>query len=80
MIRTEKIPFIQSRAAFPVIALTALVMATGIAIPFTTLGAAVGLRPLPLAYFPWLGGILLSYCVLTQLVKSWYIRRFGAWL
>jgi Mg2+-importing ATPase len=80
MIRTQKIPLIQSRAAPPVIALTLAVMAAGIAIPFTPLGAALGLTPLPLAYFPWLAGILLSYCTLAQMVKTWYIRRFGTWL
>ncbi len=80
MIRTQKVPFIQSRAAPPVIALTATVMAVGIAIPFTPIGATVGLRPLPLAYFPWLVAILLSYCTATQLVKSWYVRRIGVWL
>jgi Mg2+-importing ATPase len=80
MIRTQKIPLLQSRAAAPVIALTAAVMAVGIAIPFTAVGAALGFTPLPLAYFPWLAAILLSYCVLTQRVKTWYIRRFGTWL
>jgi Mg2+-importing ATPase len=52
----------------------------GIAFPFTSIGAAVGLTPLPLAYFPWLFAILFSYCALTQLMKTWYIRRFGTWL
>ena len=80
MIRTQRIPFIQSRATLPVIALTVTVMGVGIAIPFTALGAAVGFRALPLAYFPWLLAILFSYCALTQLMKGWYIRRFGAWL
>ncbi len=80
MIRTEKIPFLQSRAAPQVIVLTALVMAAGIAIPFSPIGAAVGLRPLPLSFFPWLLAILLGYCTLTHLVKRWYIRRFHAWL
>jgi Mg2+-importing ATPase len=80
MIRTEKIPFIQSRASAPVIALTALVMAAGIAIPFSPIGAAVGLMPLPMTYFPWLVAILLGYCTLTQFVKRWYVRRFHAWL
>jgi P-type Mg2+ transporter len=36
--------------------------------------------PLPMSYFPWLAGILLSYCTLTQLVKRFYIRRFHQWL
>lgn len=38
------------------------------------------IQALPLSYFPWLVGILLSYCVLTQLVKNWYIRKFSGWL
>jgi Mg2+-importing ATPase len=80
MIRTQHIPFIQSRAAMPVILLTASIMAIGIYLPFSSLGAHLGLVPLPLSYFGWLAGILLSYCVLTQLVKTLYIRRFGQWL
>jgi P-type Mg2+ transporter len=80
MIRTQHIPFIQSRAATPVIVLTASIMALGIYLPFSSLGAHLGLVPLPLSYFAWLAGILLSYCVLTQLVKTLYIRRFGQWL
>jgi Mg2+-importing ATPase len=80
MIRTAKIPFFQSNAAAPLLVLTLCVMAVGIAIPFTSIGATVGLVPLPAAYFPWLAGTLLCYCLLTQFVKRWYIRRFGNWL
>jgi len=80
MIRTQHIPFIQSRAAMPVILLTASIMAFGIYLPFSPLGEHLGMVPLPLSYFPWLVGILLSYCVLTQLMKRFYIRRFGQWL
>ena len=80
MIRTQHIPFIQSRAASPVILLTATIMAFGIYLPFSPLGAHLGLVPLPLSYFGWLAGILLSYCVLTQMVKTVYIHRFGQWL
>jgi Mg2+-importing ATPase len=80
MIRTPYIPFVQSRAAMPVILLTASVMAIGVYLPFSPLGAHLGLVPLPLSYFPWLAGILLGYCTLTQIVKRIYIRRFGQWL
>ena len=48
--------------------------------PFSPLGVAVGLVPLPWAYFPWLAATLACYCVLTQLVERWYIRGFGMWL
>jgi Mg2+-importing ATPase len=80
MIRTQHIPFIQSRAATPVILLTTCIMVVGIYLPFSPLGEHVGMVPLPMSYFPWLAGILLSYCVLTQLVKRLYIHRFGQWL
>jgi P-type Mg2+ transporter len=80
MIRTQHIPFIQSRAATPVILLTGSIMAFGIYLPFSSLGEHLGMVPLPLMYFLWLAGILLSYCVLTQVVKRLYIHRFGQWL
>ncbi|MGZ9584229.1 magnesium-translocating P-type ATPase [Paenibacillus marinisediminis] len=80
MIRTEKIPFIQSRASMPVLLLTSLIIIAGIFIPFSAFGASVGLQPLPLSYFPWLAAILLSYCFLTQAIKKWYIRKFKEWL
>ena len=80
MIRTQHIPFIQSRAATPVILLTASIMAFGIYLPYSSLGGHLGMVPLPLSYFLWLAGILLSYCVLTQVVKRIYIHKFGQWL
>ena len=40
----------------------------------------VGLQPLPWEYFPWLAATLVSYCVVAQLMKRFYIRRFGEWL
>ena len=55
-------------------------MAFGIYLPFSPLGEHLGMVPLPLSYFAWLAAILLGYCVLTQLVKRFYIRRFGQWL
>jgi Mg2+-importing ATPase len=80
MIRTSKVPFFQSTAAAPLMVLTLCVMAIGVAVPYSPLGAAVGLVPLPLAYFPWLAMTLLGYGLLTQVVKRWYIRKFGIWL
>ena len=79
MLRTGKIPFIRSRAALPVMLMTGLVMVVGVLIPFTPLGSAFGLVPLPLSYFPWLLATLLGYCLLTQGVKTLYMRRFGQW-
>jgi P-type Mg2+ transporter len=80
MIRTRKIPFVQSAASPPVLILTAAVIAAGILIPFSPLGASVGLQALPMSYFPWLILTLIAYCSLTQAIKTIYIRRFAKWL
>ncbi|WFB69880.1 magnesium-translocating P-type ATPase [Chryseobacterium sp. WX] len=80
IIRTKKIPFIQSWAATPVVALTSLIMLIGIMVPFTPMAVYLKMQPLPLSYFPYLIGILTGYCVLTQFVKQWFIRKFGQWL
>ncbi len=77
MIRTAKIPFVESWAAPPLIILTVCIMAIGVYIPFSPIAPFIGLRPLPLHYFLWLAAILMGYCVLTQVVKRWFIRKFG---
>ena len=77
MIRTPKLPFVESRAAAPLMATTLAVMVVGIALPMGPLADYFKLQPLPPAYFLWLAGILLGYCVLTTVMKRYYIRRFG---
>ncbi|MGN6770474.1 MAG: magnesium-translocating P-type ATPase [Rhizobiaceae bacterium] len=79
MLRTQKIPFIQSTAALPVMLMTGLICVLGIYMPFSPVGAAVGLQPLPWEYFPWLVATLFAYCVVAQTMKTFYIRRFGQW-
>ncbi|MFE2240990.1 magnesium-translocating P-type ATPase [Streptomyces virginiae] len=80
MIRTRKIPFVQSRASWPVMVMTVLAVLTGLWLPFSPLASSLGFTALPAGYFPWLIGVLLAYCTLTQFVKTWYVRRFGTWL
>ncbi len=80
LIRTPKIPFLQSRAAMPVVALTTVIMAIGILIPFTPLGASIGFSALPANYFGWLAGIILTYILLAQIVKTVYIKINHSWL
>lgn len=80
MIRTRKVPFVQSCASWPVMLMTFSIMAVGICVPFTSFGSSIGLVPLPWSYFPWLVCILLSYCILTQWLKTKYIRVFNRWL
>ncbi|MEB0248673.1 magnesium-translocating P-type ATPase, partial [Mucilaginibacter sp. 5B2] len=80
MIRTRKIPFIQSWATAPVVALTSAIMAIALFIPFSPFATAFKMEALPLAFFPWLIGILFAYCLLTQLIKTWFIKKFSQWL
>ena len=80
MIRTKKIPFIQSWATAPVVALTTFIMVIAVMIPFSPFADVFKMQPLPLSYFPWLIGILLGYCLLTQFVKVWFIKKFDTWL
>ncbi|VXD07234.1 MULTISPECIES: magnesium-translocating P-type ATPase [unclassified Serratia (in: enterobacteria)] len=77
MIRTRKIPFIQSRPAWPLCVMTLVVIVTGIGLTFSPLAGFLQLQALPLSYFPWLALILAGYMVLTQCVKGWFVRRYG---
>lgn len=77
MIRTPKVPFIQSRASLPLIIMTALVMAAGIFLPMGPLASYFKLESLPPLYFSLLPVILAGYIGLTQLMKMFYIRRYG---
>jgi Mg2+-importing ATPase len=80
MIRTKKIPFLQSWATAPVVALTSSIMLIAIIIPFSPFAPALKLEPLPWIFFPWLIGILATYCLLVQVVKGWFIKKFDHWL
>jgi len=77
MIRTRRIPFVQSRAAWPLFVMTLLVMMVGIALPFSPLAGYLQLEALPLSYFPWLVAILVGYMTFTQMVKGFFTRRYG---
>ena len=77
MIRTPKIPFLQSRAAMPLMVMTGVIMAVGIFLPMGPLAGYFKLQALPPLYFVFLPMILLAYMLLTQAVKGFYIRRFG---
>ena len=77
IIRTAKIPFLESRASTALIATTIIIVAIGIALPFTWLGGFLGFVAPPPTYWIALSLILLSYVTLTHFVKTWFIRRFG---
>jgi P-type Mg2+ transporter len=74
VIRTNKIPFLQSRASWPVTMMTLVTMAIGVAIPFSPLGRYLGFSALPGLYWPLLGLTLICYVLLTQGVKMWLLR------
>ncbi|NWG29983.1 MAG: magnesium-translocating P-type ATPase [Rhodocyclaceae bacterium] len=77
MIRTPKLPFLQSRAATPLMVMTALIMAIGVFIPMGPLASYFKLQALPAPYFVFLPMILLAYMGLTQAMKGFYFRRYG---
>ncbi|WP_009632065.1 magnesium-translocating P-type ATPase [Synechocystis sp. PCC 7509] len=77
VIRTAKVPFFQSRASLPMLLITATVMAVGMYLPFSPIAHSLGFVPLPAVYFLWLALILTCYCLLTQFVKTWFIKKYG---
>ena len=77
MVRTPKLPFVQSHAAAPLMGMTLVIMAIGLWLPLSPLAGYFKLQALPAAYYGWLAAILLSYCTLTTVMKRLYIRRFG---
>jgi Mg2+-importing ATPase len=75
IIRTNRVPFLQSVASWPLLVTSALIMYVGAWLPTSPLGPALGFTALPSGYWPILGLILVSYMVLTHLVKTWLLRR-----
>jgi Mg2+-importing ATPase len=75
IIRTKKIPFLQSRPSWPLMVMSVCIMAVGIALPLTPLGLYLGFTALPPLYWPLLTLTLLCYILLTQGVKMWLVRR-----
>jgi Mg2+-importing ATPase len=75
VIRTNKIPFLQSRASWALTATTLAIMALGAWLPYSPLAPALGFTHLPALYWPILMLTLLSYMGLTQLIKVWLLRK-----
>ena len=80
VIRTKKIPFIQSRASFGVTVSTILVIIAAVLIPSSPIGQVFDLVALPSNYWPWMIGIVIAYIVTVQLVKMLYIKVNKEWL
>jgi Mg2+-importing ATPase len=77
VIRTNKIPFLQSRASWPLILTSILIVTVGAVLTVSPLAGVLGLVPLPSLYWLLLAVILVCYLILTQVVKTWFYRRFG---
>jgi Mg2+-importing ATPase len=75
VIRTNLIPFIQSRASWQLTMTTILIMGIGAVLPFSPLAQFLGFVPLPWQFWPFLLVTLICYVALTQLVKVWLLRR-----
>ena len=80
MIRSGKIPFVQSLAAKPLLVSTTMVAFSALLIGFSPLASGLDMAALPFRFLPWLILLLVGYCVSTQLCKQLYIRHFGEWL
>ncbi|RTL27688.1 MAG: magnesium-translocating P-type ATPase [Burkholderiales bacterium] len=76
VIRTGRLPFIQSRASKALMGTTLAVCAVGVWLPYSPLAASLGLVAMPWTYWPALAAILLAYLLLTTLVTRWLRRRF----
>ena len=75
VIRTNKIPFLQSQPSWPVTVMTVVIMAIGVVIPLSPLGRYLGFTTLPSLYWPLLALTLVCYVLLTQNAKMWLLRR-----
>jgi P-type Mg2+ transporter len=77
VIRTNKIPFLQSWASWPLILTSIIIVAVGAGLTVSPLAGALGFVALPPRYWLLLSVILVCYVVLTQLMKTWFYRRFA---
>ena len=80
LIRTEKVPFVGSRASLPLCALGAAGIAVACVLPVTPLGAALDFRALPATFWPILATMVTGYAALVMLAKHLYVRRNGSLL
>lgn len=77
IIRTQRIPFLQSIASPFLLMTTLLVMTVGASLPYSPLAGYLGLVPLPAIYWAWIAGFLLCYATITHKVKVWFHRKYG---
>ncbi|EQD56713.1 magnesium-transporting ATPase MgtA [mine drainage metagenome] len=77
IIRTGRIPFLQSRASLPMTLTSLIICSVAVWLPYSPFAHALGFTPLPIHFWPYLVGILAGYLTLAHVVKTWFIRRYG---
>lgn len=77
VIRTNRIPFIQSRASKALIGTSLIILLAGVGLTVSPLADALGFVALPAIYWAYLAGMILLYVVLTQIIKTWFFKKFG---
>ena len=77
VIRTNKIPFLQSRASWPLIFTSILIVAVAAYLTVSPIASVLGLVALPPLYWLLLTGMLIAYIGLTQIIKTWFYKKFG---
>ena len=80
IIRTAKLPFIESNANKLVYFSSSLLAVIGVLIPFTWLGALIGLVPIPTIYMPIIILVPILYCFVALIAKKIYIKKYGEWI
>ena len=80
MIRTEKIPFIQSKASKQLTISTLVVTIIALIIGFTNIATIFDLAPLPITFLIWLIILMISYGIIIQLYKNIYVKKYKQWL
>ncbi|HQR05194.1 MAG TPA: magnesium-translocating P-type ATPase [Gemmatales bacterium] len=75
VIRTNRIPFLQSMASWPLLFMTIVILSIGISLPYSPLASALGFFPMPWSYWGMVIPLVLGYLALTQIIKTWMLRR-----
>jgi Mg2+-importing ATPase len=77
VIRTNRLPFIQSKPSKALLVTSLIIVAVGAALPFSPLAGVLGFVALPPTFWLFLVGMMVAYILLTQVVKTWFYKRFG---
>ncbi|MCX5792313.1 MAG: cation transporting ATPase C-terminal domain-containing protein, partial [Elusimicrobia bacterium] len=77
IIRTKKIPFLQSVPSLPMVFSTVMVITVGVFLPYSHFADKLGFVPLPAVYWLWITGFMALYSVMTHKMKVWFYRKFG---